>query len=129
MLTKTGEIHNKGGLNWGQREGREPNQAYIQLPPVVYKSNFFPLRATHFTVLTDDNKTLICTRAQKDKFGNAIETPHNNSLLGEYFRNRLGLSNGSFITKQDLVKYGRTDITFYKIDDENYYMDFSVNNG
>lgn len=127
LLDRNGNIHNKGGLNWGQRDGREPNQAYVQLPPQVYRSDFFPIRSTHFTVLTDDNRTLICTRAQKNEMGAAIETPQNNSLLGEYFRHRLGLANGAFITKEDLLRYGRTDVNFYKIDDENYYMDFSIN--
>lgn len=126
LLDRTGNIQNRAGLNWGQREGRDPNQAYIQLSPDIYRSNFFPQRSIHFTVLTDDNKTLICTRAQKNELGAAIETPQDNSRLGEYFRNRLGLANGAFIQTQDLVNYGRTDITFYKIDDENYYMDFSV---
>jgi len=126
LSSRNGEVQNIGGLNWGQREGRNPNQAYIQLPPDVYRSNFFPLRSQHFTVVTDDSKTFICTRAQKSSEGQAIETPHNNSLLGEYFRNRLGLSNGSFISRQDLENYGRTDVTFYKFDDENYYMDFST---
>jgi hypothetical protein len=126
LLDRNGNIHNRAGLNWGQRDGREPNQAYIQLSPEVYRSDFFPIRSTHFTVLTDDNRTLICTRAQKNALGAAIETPHNNSLLGEYFRNRLGLANGAFISKDALEHYGRTNVTFYKVDDENYYMDFSV---
>lgn len=126
LLGRNGEVQKLGGLNWGQRERRNPNEAYIQLPPEVYKSDFFPLKTIHFTLLTDDFKTLICTRAQKNEFGAAIETPHNNSLIGEYFRNRLGLANGKFVTKEDLLRYGRTDVTFYKIDDENYYMDFSV---
>lgn len=126
LSSRTGDIQNVGGLNWGQREGRNPNQAYIQLPPDVYKSDFFPLRSQHFTVVTDDSKLFICTRAQKDQNGQAIETPHNNSLLGEYFRNRLGLPNGAFIKKSDLERYGRTNVTFYKIDNENYVMDFSV---
>ena len=94
--------------------------------PEIYRSDFFPKRSIHFTVLTDDNKILICTRAQKDELGHAIETPHNNSLLGEYFRNRLGLPNGAFVTRDDFDKYGRTDIDFYKIDNETYYMDFSI---
>jgi hypothetical protein len=55
-----------------------------------------------------------------------IETPHNNALLGEYFRNRMGLANGAFVTRKDLKLYGRDDVKFYKFDDENYYMDFSV---
>jgi hypothetical protein len=78
----------------------------------------------HFTINTDDNKTLIATRAQQN--GKAIHTPHNNSLIGEYFRMRLGLPKGAFVQKEDLIRYGRTDVDFYKVDDENYYMDFSV---
>lgn len=127
LLTKRGEIQQKAGLNWGQRGNRNPNQAYIQLPAEVYRSDFFPKRSIHFTVHTDDNKTLICTRAQKDEDGQAIHTPHNNSLIGEYFRHRLGLANGAFITKKHLERYGRSNVTFYKFDEENYYMDFSVN--
>lgn len=80
--------------------------------------------AVHFTVLTDDNKVLICTRAQQN--GKAIHTPHNNSLIGEYFRHRLGIPYGHSVTKEHLLSYGRTDIDFYKIDDETYSMDFSV---
>lgn len=120
------DVAPRSGLNWGQREGRNPNQAYIQLPSEVYKSDFFPVRATHFTISTDDGKALICTRAQKDSQGHAIETPQNNSLLGEYFRHRLGVANGEAVTLSDLRSYGRSDIDFYKIDEENYFMDFSV---
>ena len=39
---------------------------------------------------------------------------------------RLGLPNGAYVRKDDLLAYGRTDVTFYKIDEEQYYMDFSV---
>jgi hypothetical protein len=130
LLDRQGNVQKTAGLNWGFRQdgvsNRNKNEAYIQLRPELYKSNFFPKRSIHFTVLTDDNKTLICTRAQKDEYGHAIETPHNNSLIGEYFRNRLGLPNGAFITKDNLLSYGRTDVDFYKIDDETYFMDFSV---
>ena len=120
-------LPSRSGLNWGQRpeEHREPNQAYIHLPSPVYKTSFFPPKTVTFTVLTDDSKTLICTRAQ-EKYGKAIHTPQNNSLIGEYFRNRLGVANGAPITIEDLHRYGRTDVDFYKIDEETYYMDFSV---
>lgn len=130
LLDRQGNVQKTAGLNWGFRQSgsynRNKNEAYIQLRPEIYRSNFFPKRSIHFTVLTDDNKILICTRAQKDKLGHAIETPHNNSLLGEYFRNRLGLPNGAFVTRDNFDKYGRTDVDFYKIDNETYYMDFSV---
>jgi hypothetical protein len=126
FLDRSGNLPQRSGLNWGQRpeEQREPNQAYIKLPSSVYRTDFFPERTVHFTVLTDDNRVLTCTRAQDN--GKAIHTPHNNSLIGEYFRNRLGLPNGSPVLLNDLNRYGRTDVTFYKIDDETFYMDFSV---
>jgi len=130
LSSKTGEVQNTGGLNWGHRgsknPNRNPNEAYIQLPPNVYKSDFFPPKPQHFRVFTDDSKQFICVRAEKDAAGQTIHTPLKNSLLGEYFRNRLGLSSGSFVKKEDLLRYGRTDIVFYKFDDEEYLMDFSV---
>jgi hypothetical protein len=36
------------------------------------------------------------------------------------------MPNGSYISRTDLENYGRTDVTFYKLDEEQYYMDFSV---
>lgn len=75
-------------------------------------------------VQTDDGKEIICVRAQDN--GKAIHSTLNNSLLGEYFRFRLGLSSGEFVTKEHLLKYGRSDVDFYKIDEETYLMDFSV---
>lgn len=127
LLDRQGvSLPQRSGLNWGQRPEvrREPNQAYIKLPANIYRSDFFPDRSVQFTVLTDDGKVLICSRAQDN--GKAIHTPHNNSLIGEYFRNRLGLPNGAPVKLEDLQRYGRTDINFYKIDDETYFMDFSV---
>jgi hypothetical protein len=127
ILDKAGKkLPQRSGLNWGQRPElhREPNQAYIKLPSDIYKTTFFPPKTVHFSVLTDDNKVLICTRAQDNS--KAIETPHNNSIIGKYFRNRLGVPLGEPVTLEDLIRYGRTDVAFYKIDDETYFMDFSV---
>lgn len=124
LLQKGGGVASRSGLNWGQRPGREPNQAYIPLPARIAKSRFFPLNKTHFSVMTDDRKFMILrVEQQNDK---ALTTPLNNSLLGEYFRNRLGLANGQFVHTEDLMRYGRTDIEFYKIDEETFYMDFST---
>ncbi len=65
----------------------------------------------HFLVVTDDPSHIAVERVeqQNDK---AITTPASNALLGEYFRNRLGLSNGAICQKDDLHAYGRTDVTF-----------------
>lgn len=124
LLIKNGQVPLRSGLNWGQRSSRDPNQAYLSLRAEVYNTSFFPERKVHFTVLTDDGKVIICSRAQD--YGKAIHTPHNNALFGEYFRNRLGLASGVLVSAEDLRRYGRSDVHFYKIDDETYYMDFST---
>ena len=123
LVTKTGEPGIRSGLNWGQRRGREPNQAYIPLPSRIARSGFFPLEGRHFTAITDDRHQLTLRVEQQNN--KAITTPVRNSDLGEYFRNRLGLQNGAFVTRADLDRYGRTDVKFVKLDEETYYMDFS----
>lgn len=136
LNSRTGETHATSGLNWGhrintysRRDGtvseryRNPNEAYIPLPKTIAREKFFPLGKQHFTVVTDDRKQLtLRVEQQGDK---AITTPKSNALLGEYFRNRLGLPNGAFIRKRDLEEYGRTDVTFIKVDEEQFFMDFS----
>jgi hypothetical protein len=123
---RTGETPTKSGLNWGQRPGREPNQAYINVPAEIGRSDFFPDRKVPFTVLPieDPGNPFLCVRAQDN--GKAIETFENNSLMGRYFRNRLGLSDGAYVDKDDLYNYGRTDVTFYKLDEETFIMNFSI---
>ena len=124
FITRTGDTGAKSGLNWGQRKNRNRNEAYIPLPSCIAKSGFFPLNKQHFLVITDDHHLLqLRVEQQNDK---AITTPASNALLGEYFRNRLGLANGAYVTVADLRSYGRTDVTFIKIDEEHYYMDFSI---
>ena len=118
---RKGEIHQKSGLNWGFRPNRNRNEAYIPVPVQHYE--FFPPIKQEFTVLTDDGYPFIFVKAQER--GKALETPQSNAELGYYFRKRLGLQFGEFVTKQHLIDYGRTDVTFTKIDEETYLMDFS----
>lgn len=125
LLSRTGETGTKSGLNWGQRNNRNKNEAYIPLPSTISKEGFFPLEKKHFTVVTDDGHQLILRVEQENN--KAITTPLSNAQLGEYFRNRLGKANGEYIWKRDLEKYGRTDVAFYKLDEEQFYMDFSIN--
>lgn len=125
FLTKrTGDVGRTSSLNWGQRVGRNRNEAYIPLPVAIARTRFFPLEERVFTVLTDDHHQLLL-RVEQDR-NKAITTPLSNALLGEYFRNRLGMAEGAMVTKADLERYGRTDVTFTKIEDELFYMDFSV---
>jgi len=134
LLKQDGDVGFGSGINWGHRPNgikREPNQMYIPLPAAISRSDFFPLEGNragkdnpHFSVLTDDGINLVLRVEQQ---GNkAITTPLNNSQIGEYFRNRMNLPNGVFVTKKMLEDYGRTDVAFIKIDEEQYIMDFSV---
>lgn len=124
LTRRTNDVGSTSGLNWGQRDRRNPNEAYIPMPANIARSGFFPLDEAVFTVLTDDHRQLLL---RVEQAGNkAITTPLSNALLGEYFRNRLGVAEGAKVTKADLERYGRTDVTFTKIEDELFYMDFSV---
>ncbi|GHT13393.1 NgoFVII family restriction endonuclease [Planctomycetales bacterium] len=126
LVDRDGNVPRHSGLNWGHRDtyNRDKNQAYLSLSPEVYRSDFFPPKPQHFTIITDDQKAIICVRAQKSEVGNAIHSRINNQL-GEYMRNRLGLASGALVERTHLDKHGRTDVVFYKLDNENYYMDFS----
>ena len=129
LVRSTGETHRAGGgLNWGQptvtRDSRDRNESYIAVP--ADKRNFFPPLKEQFTVLTDDGFPFVFVVAQ-GKIGKALHTPQRNALLGEYIRTRMGLPSGVFIKRQHLEDYGRTTVTFTKIDEETYLMDFSPN--
>lgn len=120
------ETPKRSGINWGQRPdvGREPNQAYINIPAHINQKNFFPNIGIPFIIQTDDNHTLAVVRAQDN--GKGLHTYESNALMGKYLRDRLGVNHGAFVTKEHLDQYGRTDVTIKKLDDETYYMDFSV---
>lgn len=136
LNSHTGETHTTSGLNWGHRQNtynrkdgtisqrqRNPNEAYIPLPKSISKTGFFPLGKQHFVVITDDKKQL--TLRVEQQGNKAITTPQSNAMLGIYFRNRLNLPEGAFISRSDLEAYGRTDVTFIKYDEEQFFMDFS----
>ncbi|GAB7140324.1 NgoFVII family restriction endonuclease [Deferribacterales bacterium RsTz2092] len=119
---RTGKIHNHAGLNWGQRDGREPNQAYIPIPSNIARSGFFPPRGEHFSVLTDDGIPFVCAVAQQND--KAIHTSNNNSEFGEYFRRKLNVPLGKPISLANLDRYGNRYVSFTKINEEEYYMEF-----
>lgn len=121
----SGEVPARSGLNWGQRPGRNPDEAYIHIPARIHRRmpGFFPERGREFTIITDDGQSFICVVAQE---GNkAIETCRDNSILGRYFRQRLGIASGSTVSRADLDSYGRSSVLLYRIDEDTYYMDFS----
>lgn len=117
-----GSIHSTAGLNWGQRAGREPNQAYIPIPKEIREGGFFPPRGTVFRIRTDDGRHFLARTAQQgDK---ALETPQNNSILGEYFRMRLGVPLGAPVQLSDLLTFGSRFVLVHRLlttdDNEGY---------
>ena len=108
---------------------RTGNEAYIALPPHIYKSDFYPANPQTFVIKTDDGKSLIFKRAQKDEKGQALETTDDNDQegnkeLGKYLRFRLGIESGKPISKEAVEKYGNDKITFSKDENGNYYLSF-----
>lgn len=122
FLDNKEETPKRSGINWGQRPGRDNNQAYISIPSE--NRSFFPPRKEHFAVQTDDGEVLIMVRAQDD--GKALHTPHDNAHLGLYLRQRMGLPSGIYVTRKHFEDYGRTHVSFSKTDKDEYQLDFSV---
>ena len=137
FLDDKGFLPDTSGLNWGQRlaksttkDGeirwtpREKNQTYLSLKKDSRRDGFLPPRAIRFSLVTDDGESFDCVRAQDgDK---AIHTTDNNSILGRYLRKRFGVPEGDLVTKDHLLKYGRTDFTIEKLDEETFLLDLSV---
>ena len=117
-------VPQRSGLNWGQRPGRNLNQAYIPISAEIQRSKFFPDRGVEFLVECDDGELFKCVRAQAN--GKALETSSDNSLLGIYFRRRLGVRQGYLVTIEHLFRYGRTSVDISKKDNFRYFMDFST---
>lgn len=124
LTGRGGEVQARAGLNWGQREGRNADQAYISVPKGIHDQHpdFFPQLKKSFKIITDDNQIMVCVMAQANR--KAIQTK-DNSELGRYFRSRLGLRSGEMIVKENLEQYGRNNIRIFKLEDDLFYMDFS----
>lgn len=118
-------VPERSGLNWGNRpeHNRDPNQAELRVTAEINRSKFFPPVGVHFSVLTDDGEVFNCVRAQSG--GKAIESNPSNAALGRYFRRRLGLASGSVVTIEDLDRYGRRDVTFFRLNEYEFLLDFS----
>lgn len=138
FLTHKNELPQVSGLNWGQRESkstnkntgkvtwskREPNQAYLSLRKGARVEGFLPEIGYTFSLITDDGHSFDCVVAQEGR--KAIHSTNDNSELGRYIRNRIGVPLGQPVTVEDLERYGRTDYTIEKINEETFLFDLSV---
>ena len=116
------EVPSRSGLNWGQRPGRNEDQAYLSVPVDVQRSGFFPDPGVGFDVECDDGFKMKCIRAQQN--GKGLHSK-NNAILGGYFRKRLGLRSGQLIIIQHLYNYGRWSVDISRSENGAYFLDFS----
>jgi len=128
-LTQRGEgrlVPTRSGLNWGQRKvngkPRNGDEAYINIPAGVGRSNFFPPAGQRFTAWTDDGFTLELVITGKPPKN--LHSAGDLTVLGRYFRRRLGVAMGQPVAIAHLNAYGRTYVTFENVPG-GFLMDFS----
>ena len=100
------------------------NADFIPLPAELWGSKYFPSHNWYFTVSTDDSRVFFCSREKLN--GEGIYSAQTGLSIIEYLRKRIGVPAGALVTLDHLLHYGRTNVDFYRIDEETYFMDFSV---
>ena len=118
------------GVNWGIRKNgykRNRNQAYIPYNINDQKEGFFPeVNADGsypvFKVVTKEYDAFYMRQAQAN--GKALETPESNAIIGEWIRHKLGVPDGTYITKAMLESYGNTKVLFKKYADSVYTLEY-----
>lgn len=109
----------KSGINWGQRDGREPNQAYLSLSTQI--RNFFPPAPIRFMVYTRSHGGFVGVRAQAE--GKALQSSTNNSILGLILRQALGVKEGAYVTTEDVGRAGMEIIRCYRMVSGDFFLD------
>lgn len=109
----------KSGINWGQREGREPNQAYLSLSTQI--RDFFPAPPVRFMVYTRSHGGFVGVRAQAE--GKALQSSTNNSILGLILRQALGVREGAYVTAEDVRRAGMETVRCYRMVSGDFFLD------
>jgi hypothetical protein len=135
LLDKNGGVHLKGGLNWGFSKGNVClEDAYIPLHVSVFINNpgfFEPIGADNRIHVTWDDNTemeLLLEGRQSNLingqlYAKQISSDEDKSILGNYIRRRISVQ-GRRIILQDLINYGRTDITVTRNSINSYHFNF-----
>ena len=123
LLNESGQVNPQSGLNLGFVSTYPLSSRDIAAIPVATRNaSFFPNTSVTFTVMTDDGRRFDMHRT-KDAPGR-LTLVKDLKRLGQYFRDRLGIPYGVPITREDLDKYGRSDVVFEKDESGMYSMDF-----
>ena len=124
-LTQNGrglKIHEHSGLNWGQRDKRDGNQAYLPVPSPIAKKKFFPPRGVRCTFFTSDGEQFECVVAQDGE--KAIHSVPSNADIGSYFRRVLKVNDKAKVHLEDLQRYGRQTVRIFKLPQGEYLLDY-----
>jgi len=155
LLDNKGNIQNASGLNWGyEKNGQKSKKRKADDACLVIRQehlenypNLFPPIQDYSPIIIKgarsqrkndkveiiwDDKTIMDGLLEGSQKRNTIKYPKNFSsspqkdIIGKYIKKRLGVAFGEKVKKEDLEKYGRTDIDISLLDEGIYYFDFSV---
>lgn len=145
-----GEVPRKSGLNWGLSNGHVvPGDAYIAIKKDYIREIpdlFPPKQAERFgeigggraTRVNDaveyiwDDGTIMEGLLEGNQDYDGVTYPKQmcsspqKNILGKYIRERLSLAFDHLITRADLERYGRTDVTISLQGEGVYGLDFSI---
>ncbi len=147
---RTNEVPIGSGLNWGHSPNghNSGNVAYIPIRTEHIRQypNLFPPKQLTPTSTTGgrpqrqndsieiiwDDGTIMQGLLEGSQPVDGIQYPKNLSsfptkdIIGVYLRHRLGLMPNSIVTRDDLSRYGRDNISVSLLENGTYYLDFSV---
>lgn len=154
LLNRYGEVSEKSGLNWGlaRLTGGHTTQgdAYvaITIPMIERFPELFPPKLGKALKTTEgakmnrqndavefiwDDGTTMEGLLEGNQSIDGIKYPKQlcsgpaKNILGKYLRSRMGITDLDYqITKNDLLNYGRTDISISSQGEGVYELDFSV---
>ena len=70
------------------------------------------------------NLYLITFQSKAQANGKALETPESNAIIGEWIRHKIGVPDGTYITKQMLETADGTTVVFKKFEDGIYTLEY-----
>lgn len=151
-IFETGSLFaEKSKINWGHGSAHtNARDAYIPLTKddVLSYPDLFPEKAPlkglgyadnePIEIIWDDGETMEGLlegttfenkgSLHEKRYPNKISSFKNKKILGDYLRKRLGVPQGSYVTKQVFKNYGRDSISISRISEGVYSFDFSSPN-
>jgi hypothetical protein len=127
LLMRNGQSHKPGnGLNWNvdRPDRKDKNAAFIPTRDAKKWKFFPPWKEKYFIIQDYHDKDNTFFGQVEGTDGKNLSSAEDKQILGEWFRNKLGLKFGDTITKRHLLDYGKTYVDFHKVDDDTFLIDF-----